>query len=723
VESCDLDPALKQTVRAERIGALAFLPLVVQGELIGQFMAYHDAPHDFGAAELDLASIIARQIGFGIARMQAESSRQRLAAIVEASEDAIVSKSLDGIVESWNRGAERLFGYVAHEVIGKPITIIIPPERRGEEPSILDCVRLGRRVEPYETLRRRKDGSLVDVSLTVSPVKDASGRIVGASKIARDISERKRTEALMASQRQALEMAASRTPLMEVLDFLARAAESHSRQASRVAIHLLDPTGQSFERTAAPSLPSGYASAVDGMGIASAAVPCCIAASSRKRVVVSDVAASNEFPTFAEFALPLGIRSGWSIPILSSLGQVLGTVAHYYGHVRAADSRDDMLGDIIARTAGIIIERTQAEEAIARSEERFRSLVSVITDVPWSADADGAFVVPQPAWSRYTGQSWDEHRQFGWTNAFHPDDRAGVLQKWEAARVARSLYESCGRLWHAASQSYRWFEARATPLLSADGCVREWVGTCTDVDDRKKAQARQELLTEEIQHRTKNLFAVVQAVISRSFVGKKTVEEAERAVLSRLHSLGQTHVLLMDGEWQGADIAEIVATEMSPYLGRVVTQGPSVNLNAKSAQTFSLALHELATNSAKYGALSSTVGVVDINWSIVNTNGSGIFTFQWQERGGPLVAPPTRKGFGRTVLEQVMAELFEPCITFAPGGVRYELSAPLDNIIASLRDGNERPVGDTVKAEQVGGGERDHVISGHGRRAELPEPD
>ena len=125
-------------------------------------------------------------------RKRADLHAQRLASIVESSDDAIVSKDLNGIITSWNGGAERLFGYRAEEVIGKSVTILIPTDRIDEEPEIIARVRRGERVDNYDTVRRRKDGSLVDISLTVSPLKDAGGRIVGASKIARDITERKR---------------------------------------------------------------------------------------------------------------------------------------------------------------------------------------------------------------------------------------------------------------------------------------------------------------------------------------------------------------------------------------------------------------------------------------------------------------------------------------------------------------------------------------------------
>ena len=125
---------------------------------------------------------------------RAEEAGRWLAAAVECSDDAILTKDIDGVIASWNKGAERLFGYAADEVVGKPIGILIPPERYEEESDILLRIRRGVPIEHYETIRRRKDGRLIEVSLTVSPMKDATGRIVGASKIARDITERKRSE-------------------------------------------------------------------------------------------------------------------------------------------------------------------------------------------------------------------------------------------------------------------------------------------------------------------------------------------------------------------------------------------------------------------------------------------------------------------------------------------------------------------------------------------------
>jgi PAS domain S-box-containing protein len=149
-------------------------------------------------------------------RKLAEKELSEFAEIVESSDDAIVGKTMEGIVTSWNQGAERIFGYRANEIVGKPISILVPQDRIAEEWMILDEIRQGHSVSHYETMRRRKDGRMIDVSVTVSPIKDSTGRVFGASKIARDISEQKRTEAELQKYRERLEeLVAERTAALE----------------------------------------------------------------------------------------------------------------------------------------------------------------------------------------------------------------------------------------------------------------------------------------------------------------------------------------------------------------------------------------------------------------------------------------------------------------------------------------------------------------------------
>src|SRR5246500_4778974 len=154
-------------------------------------------------------------------RKRAEQVTRLLAAIVESSHDAIVSKSLNGVITSWNKGAERLFGYSAEEAVGQNITLIIPPERRDEERTIIEQLTRGERVDNFETVRMHKDGTLLDVSLTISPMKDASGRVVGASKLARDITERKRAEEALRQAQTDLAHASRLTTMGELTASLA----------------------------------------------------------------------------------------------------------------------------------------------------------------------------------------------------------------------------------------------------------------------------------------------------------------------------------------------------------------------------------------------------------------------------------------------------------------------------------------------------------------------
>lgn len=171
------------------------VPFYVAGKAVGTIWAItHNDRRRFDAE--DQRQLVS--LGwFASASYQAQASvnaTAQLAAIVESSDDAIISKDLNGIIQSWNRGAERLFGYPAWEAIGQPITIIIPSDRLDEEPAVLARIRRGERIDHYETVRCRKDGTFVHISLTVSPITDMRSQIVGASKIARDLTQRKRDE-------------------------------------------------------------------------------------------------------------------------------------------------------------------------------------------------------------------------------------------------------------------------------------------------------------------------------------------------------------------------------------------------------------------------------------------------------------------------------------------------------------------------------------------------
>ena len=251
--SADLEVARQVGLRA-----MHSTPLVSRsGRLLGMISTHWQKPHSPAEHELRALDVLARQAADLIERVQVETtlrqSEQRLrwiGSIVESSNDAIISKNLDGIITSWNRGAERLFGYTAAEAIGQPVTIIIPQDRLDEEREILARIRRGERIDHFETVRKRKHGGLVSISLTVSPVKNAEGSIVGASKVARDITEQKLAwkTAEMANRAKSSFLAAAshdlRQPL-QTLKLLQAALELH--HPSGEARNLVTEIGRSLD--------------------------------------------------------------------------------------------------------------------------------------------------------------------------------------------------------------------------------------------------------------------------------------------------------------------------------------------------------------------------------------------------------------------------------------------------------------------------------------------
>jgi PAS domain S-box-containing protein len=186
-----------------------------------------------------------------------------LSAIIESAEDAVISKTLEGIITSWNRGAERIFGYQAHEVCGKPVTILIPEDHLDEEPAILARLKAGERIEHYETVRQRKDGSLLEISLTVSPIRDSSGKIIGASKIARDISEQKFSQQALREQNEIIETVNRVSPMLAgqlELDKLVQALTDAATELSAARFgsffyNVLNSDGESYMLYALSGVP------------------------------------------------------------------------------------------------------------------------------------------------------------------------------------------------------------------------------------------------------------------------------------------------------------------------------------------------------------------------------------------------------------------------------------------------------------------------------------
>jgi two-component sensor histidine kinase len=204
-------------------------------------------------------------------------------------------------------------------------------------------------------------------------------------------------------------------------------------------------------------------------------------------------------------------------------------------------------------------------------------------------------------------------------------------------------------------------------------------------EELKEQAEHQRLLLHELSHRVKNILAVVQSLAMRSLSEERSMKDARHVLTERLLALGRAHDVLMHTDWKGASLRAIVEAEMAPFSARVAAEGPEIVVDGRMVQTFALLLHELATNAAKYGSLSGNEGKVSITWWVVGQEKEKRFYFKWEESGGPLLTPPTRKGFGTALLESAIpADLnVTPRLSFAPSGFVYELNVPLNAVSAT----------------------------------------
>jgi PAS domain S-box-containing protein len=422
-------------------------------------------------------------------------------------------------VISWNGGAERIFGWTADEMIGCCIRILIPADRQDEEDRIIAAVSAGERVPSFDTVRQHKDGHLIQVAVTVSPVRDGSGRIVAASKIARDIGEARRV-------------------------------------------------------------------------------------------------------------------------------------------------------------------RAQLED----SEQRFRLLADNISQLAWIADGTGWLFWYNRRWFEYTGTDIDHMRRWGWSKVHHPDHLERVNIRWQDHLARGEGWEDTFPI-RDAEGKYRWFLSRAVPAFDADGKISYWFGTNTDVTEMRDAEERIELLMLEVNHRSKNMLAIIQALARRtvSQSGKDFVPRLE----SRIQALAANQDLLVNRSWASVPVSEMIEAQLS-FLGdgarQVEYAGPEVMLSPGAAESIAMAVHEMATNAVKYGALGSSAGRVNITWSIdVGENGE-TFSISWRESGGPPAREPESRGFGTRIIADVPRTKLqaEVSMAFAPEGFSWSLTCAAKNVMPRL---------------------------------------
>lgn len=327
------------------------------------------------------------------------------------------------------------------------------------------------------------------------------------------------------------------------------------------------------------------------------------------------------------------------------------------------------------------IELAQSQTALRASEARFRAAVEAVSDILWTTDAGGLMTGEQTGWCAFTGQSREACQGYGWSDAVHPDDAAATIAAWEIAVQARRPFSFEHRV-RRRDGEWRLFSINSRPVLGADGAVSEWVGVHADITDARRAEERRKLLLDELNHRVKNSLATVQSIAMQTLGSAESPAAFNREFNERLMALSQAHNLLTRGEWLGASLREVITQELAPHQGpeasRFALRGAEVHLTPKETLALGMALHELATNAAKYGALSADGGLVDVMWETRKHGPERRLRLIWTERGGPPVGPPRRRGFGSRLIERGLGhELGAAAVlSFHPGGVECVIDIP-----------------------------------------------
>ncbi|RWB72418.1 MAG: PAS domain S-box protein [Mesorhizobium sp.] len=350
-----------------------------------------------------------------------------------------------------------------------------------------------------------------------------------------------------------------------------------------------------------------------------------------------------------------------------------------------------LLMPLADRTQGfvkILRDRTaqhRAEAQLEQSEELFRVLATNIPQLVFRSKANGDRTWGSPQWSVFTGLAFADSVGFGWLDAVHPEDHDATMSAWADAPTKGEYY--CEhRIRRSVDGEYRWHQTRAVPLDDAGGVALEWVGTSTDIHDLRTLKDQQKVLLAELQHRTRNLIAVVQSLARQTMRSSASLDEFAEDYESRLRALSRVQGLLARADHQPIDLRELIEGELHAHGdgsvdgGNVTIEGPATSLPAISAQSVALALHELATNAVKYGALHQPSGRLAVSWNIEHDGSKARARLEWLESGVTMPeGGPTRKGYGSELLERALPyELgAKTKIEFGSDGVRYEIVVPV----------------------------------------------
>ena len=334
-----------------------------------------------------------------------------------------------------------------------------------------------------------------------------------------------------------------------------------------------------------------------------------------------------------------------------------------------------------------------AEAVLSVTQASFKVLMDLMPQMVWSTQPDGSHDYYNARWYEFTGAPLGSTDGEGWNGMFHPQDQQRAWTCWRQSLATGEPYEIEYRL-RRYDGAYRWTLGRAMPVRDDDGLIARWIGTCTDIDDAHRAAEQNELLSRELSHRIKNIFAVIAGLIGLSSRNSPELRPLAKALQERIAALGRAHEFARPHSERSmltfgpvSTLQGLLRELMRPYLafdaGKIVIRGDDNAMDERGATSIALAFHEFATNSAKYGALSSAAGGVDIEVRRVGE----LISIHWRETGGPeVLGAPEHEGFGSrlthlSIVQQLRGYLRRD---WTPEGLAVEIQIPLTSLNSEI---------------------------------------
>jgi len=617
-------------------------------------------------------------------------SEHRYRELLNALPAAIYTTDSAGRITFYNHAAAKLAGRIPepedrwcvswrlYRADGTPLA--------HEECPMAVALKEQRPVRGVEMMAERPDGTRVPIIPYPTPLHDDAGNFVGAVNILVDISQLKTTQDSLVRRMKeqiALYQFTDRLyrteSLIDVYDSALDAILTALR-CDRASILCFDETGV-MRFVAWRGLSAAYRAAVEGHS------PWKRGDTDPRPIFFHDIDAADIPDQLKATVKSEGIRALAFIPLVAN-GGVIGKFMTYYEAPHVFTEEEIDLAVTIARQLGFAVERKRAadarrvaEQGWRENEERLRLATQTGKVGLWDWD----LAADRVSWTdslysmlHVNKEDFDATAE-GFLKLVHPDDRSLVRNAIERTLTQGAPYELEFRALTPDGQTV-WHLTNAQLVREGDRPAR-LVGATVDITERKRAESQRDLLVAELSHRVKNTLATVISIAHQSFSRGQSAEEAHRSFGARIQALAQTHGRLAEAKWSGVSFKTILLDEFAPYIredgGNVRLSGPDVTLTSKSAVTLGMAFHELVTNAVKHGALSAAEGVVDVAWKVEDPDGQ--LQFRWTESNGPKVEPPERSGFGRLLLERVLAADLKGDVRmeFAEQGLNCTVSFPL----------------------------------------------